>query len=273
LVDPSALRQAILDLAAFACGGQNPAGSLTLSSSHAPDGASAPRGVCLTLARTGLLLDEAALQRLFVPFGRGDRAGALDGLALASAEGTIAQSGGSLLARQMPPGGLQLVLNLPAAPAMESQPEALQTEAHEPAPAATGTILLADDEELLRGVAVRILEEAGYRVLVARNGLEALELAHLHTGQVDLLLTDVVMPKMGGFELATRLRTRHPQLKILFMSGFSEGGLFPAQGERSGLMFLQKPFSPALLLSRIRSMMVERAPSNVAPAWRRDCPA
>ncbi len=85
-----------------------------------------------------------------------------------------------------------------------------------------------------------------------------------------MLLTDVVMPKMGGFELATRLRTRHPQVKVLFMSGFSEGGLFPQQGERSGLMFLQKPFSPALLLSRIRSILVERPPAGPATAPYRD---
>ena len=271
-VDPTALRQALLDLVAFVSGVQGPGGTLGLHSSLAPAvaGESEPREVQLTLARTDLHLDDDALGRLFVPFGRAAPSPARDGLLLASVQGTLLQSGGSIRAERTTPSGFQFVLRLPPASPEETHPEAPETETLPSEPAATGTILLADDEELLRGIAVRILEEAGYRVLVAQNGIEALELAHQFTGRVDMLLTDVVMPKMGGFELATRLRTRHPHVKVLFMSGFSEGGLFPQQGERSGLMFLQKPFSPALLLSRIRSIMVERVPAGAAPAPYRD---
>lgn len=117
------------------------------------------------------------------------------------------------------------------------------------------TILVAEDEEGVRNLAREVLEKYGYTVLEASNGEEALALAERHEGPLDLLLSDVVMPRMGGPELAQALVERRPNVKVLYMSGYTEHPMVRRGVVESGVAFLQKPFTPTVLVSRIREVL------------------
>jgi len=119
------------------------------------------------------------------------------------------------------------------------------------------TILLAEDEEVVRAIAMKTLVRAGYRVLEARTGVEALEVARAHGGPIHLLLTDVVMPKMGGKQLAQELALERPTMSVLFVSGYTDNTVVQHGVLDQGVAFLQKPFTPSILVDRVR-MVLER---------------
>lgn len=119
----------------------------------------------------------------------------------------------------------------------------------------TETILVAEDEAGVRSLTREVLEKYGYRVLEAANGEEALAVSDQHPGTVDLLLSDVVMPRMGGPELAQALLQRRPSVKVLYMSGYTDHPLVRLGVVDAGVAFLQKPFTPTLLVSRIRELL------------------
>ncbi|MBK5295589.1 MAG: response regulator [Vicinamibacteria bacterium] len=119
----------------------------------------------------------------------------------------------------------------------------------------TETILVAEDEDGVRSLTREVLEKYGYRVLEAANGEEALVVADQHAGPVDLLLSDVVMPRMGGPELAQALLQRRPTVKVLYMSGYTDHPMVRRGVVDAGVAFLQKPFTPTLLVSRIRELL------------------
>ena len=119
----------------------------------------------------------------------------------------------------------------------------------------TETILVAEDEEGVRSLTREVLEKYGYTVLEAANGEEALVVAERHLGSVDLLLSDVVMPRMGGPELAQALLLRRPSVKILYMSAYTEHPMVRRGVVDAGVAFLQKPFTPTVLVSRIRELL------------------
>ena len=119
------------------------------------------------------------------------------------------------------------------------------------------TVLLVEDEETLRSLGAVVLETYGYNVLTAANGQEALRVAHRHRGKLDLLLTDVVMPGINGCELAAMLRNRQPGLKVLFLSGYTEEDIVSRGIPNDGSAFLNKPFSPASLVTKIRQVLDE----------------
>jgi two-component system cell cycle sensor histidine kinase/response regulator CckA len=119
----------------------------------------------------------------------------------------------------------------------------------------TETILVAEDEDGVRSLTREVLEKYGYRVLEAANGEEALSVSDQHAGPVDLLLSDVVMPRMGGPELAQALLQRRPAVKVLYMSGYTDHPMVRRGVVDAGVAFLQKPFTPTLLVSRIRELL------------------
>lgn len=114
------------------------------------------------------------------------------------------------------------------------------------------TILLAEDEDAIRSLVVRLLRRHGFQVLAARHGKEALELAEHHAGGIDLLLTDVVMPQMGGFELAERFRELRPDAKVVMMSGYTQGNVIPRGVSDGTTPFIQKPFETQQLMRTVQ---------------------
>jgi response regulator RpfG family c-di-GMP phosphodiesterase len=117
------------------------------------------------------------------------------------------------------------------------------------------TILLVEDELSVRGLAVRVLRESGYNLLQAADGTEALRVAQEYAGKIHLLLTDVVMPQMGGKELANRLKTLRPDIKVLFTSGYTDNAIVHHGVLDPGIDFLQKPFSPSAFAQKVREVL------------------
>jgi CheY-like chemotaxis protein len=124
------------------------------------------------------------------------------------------------------------------------------------------TILVAEDEDGVRSLTKEVLEKYGYTVLEASNGEEALKIAERHEGPLDLLLSDVVMPRMGGPELAQELLARRPAVKVLYMSGYTDHPMVRRGVVNAGVAFLQKPFTPTALVSRIREILESRPASS-----------
>ena len=120
------------------------------------------------------------------------------------------------------------------------------------------TILVAEDEDGVRSLTKEVLEKYGYTVLEASNGEEALKIAERHEGPLDLLLSDVVMPRMGGPELAQELLARRPAVKVLYMSGYTDHPMVRRGVVNAGVAFLQKPFTPTVLVSRISEILESR---------------
>lgn len=126
-----------------------------------------------------------------------------------------------------------------------------------PERAPTETVLVVEDEDAVRKATIRMLRNAGYQVLAASNGGEALLLCEGHPGDVDLLITDVVMPNLGGRDLVERLVKICPRLKVLYMSGYTDGGISQQDGSISGARFIGKPFSASELERRVRHALDE----------------
>jgi CheY-like chemotaxis protein len=176
--------------------------------------------VTLSVSDTGMGMDPSVMARVFEPFFTTKELGKGTGLGLASVYGIVNQRGGHIVVRSEPGSGSTFLVLLPAIPSKERlslQPAQMLTRPTE----RRQTILVAEDEESVRHFARRILEDNGYRVIEAKNGVEALTVAE--SGEpIDLLLTDVVMPHMRGTELAERIKTIRPGVKVLLTSGYLE---------------------------------------------------
>jgi two-component system cell cycle sensor histidine kinase/response regulator CckA len=217
----------------------------------APDGAAAPTQVVLALADTGCGMDDAVLSHIFEPFFTTKEAGKGTGLGLATVYGIVHQSGGRIDVASRAGEGTTFAVYLPATD--EPMPPASAAAAapgrgHE-------TVLVAEDDAVLRSLARVILEEQGYVVLAAGGADEALRLADGHDGPLDLLLTDVIMPGKSGLELAETLLARRPGLRVIYVTGYSDREV---QADAPGVAYLQKPFDPALLARRVRATLDRR---------------
>ncbi|HEY0970777.1 MAG TPA: PAS domain-containing protein [Gemmatimonadales bacterium] len=219
---------------------------------HAPG-----RYVTIAVRDTGTGMDEATLARAFEPFFTTKPVGQGTGLGLATVYGIVQQSGGYLRAESTPGGGTTVTLHLP-----EDQGEDAAVSAPSTAPAGpsggacAGTILLVEDEAAVRSATRRMLEMAGYEVLEARDGVAALELYELHAGAIRLVLSDVVMPSLGGPELASLLRERGSPVPVLLMSGYDERS--NGTGRQGDATILPKPFGQGELLRAVEAAMASR---------------
>jgi two-component system cell cycle sensor histidine kinase/response regulator CckA len=209
--------------------------------------------VMLVVSDTGHGMTAEIKARIFEPFFTTKPATQNTGLGLATVYGIVVQSAGYIWVDSEPERGTAFKICFPRAELEDAQTVA------EPESASTGrgseNILLVEDEDAVRSVAARVLLNQGYTVIQARNGLEALTLLEELGETVDLVLTDVVMPDMGGLALAEQLRARRPELKLIYMSGYAKGDkLEPGTGE-FGDSFLQKPFSAENLVLKVRGVL------------------
>ena len=253
-VDKSQLEQAVVNLAVNARDALPAGGKLeletravTLTSDPARADVRPGEYAELTVRDSGHGMEPATIARIFEPFFTTKPLGKGTGLGLAMVYGFIKQSGGHITVESVVGEGTTFRLLLPLVDEGSTQKAAANL------PRTAGgaeRLLLAEDEDSVRRVCQRVLSSAGYQVVAARNGEEALELAA--TGRFDLLLTDLVMPRLGGQQLATKLRERLPGLRVLFLSGYTEEG--PAT-DTPGAAFLRKPFTPAALSLAVRTLL------------------
>jgi signal transduction histidine kinase/ActR/RegA family two-component response regulator len=218
--------------------------------------------VMLAVSDTGTGIPREIQAQIFEPFFTTKEQGKGTGLGLATVYGIVKQSGGYIEVDSEPGQGTTFRIYLPR---LEAEAVTVDRNAR-PAAAAGGTetILLVEDEEGVRELARDILRASGYTVLEARNGPEALLLCERHQGPLDMLLTDVVMPRMSGRELAERLAPLRPELSVLYMSGYTDDAVIRHGVLAAGTAFLQKPFTPAALVLRVRETLDLTTATNAA---------
>jgi two-component system, cell cycle sensor histidine kinase and response regulator CckA len=250
LVDPGQIEQVLVNLALNARDAMRGGGQLTLTTLNAVlDGVSY---VALRVRDTGRGIDAEIQPRIFEPFFTTKQTGAGRGLGLSTVYGIVEQSGGRIDVESVPGQGATFTIYFPRHWGPEP---AIGTVTQRMPQVGTETLLLVEDEAAVRSSVRRLLEWHGYTVLEARNGAEALKLYESHEAEVDLVLTDVMMPEMGGHELVDQLRSRYPDLRVLFMSGYAEraftsDGLIPP-----GTGYLEKPFTVETLMRRLREVL------------------
>jgi signal transduction histidine kinase/CheY-like chemotaxis protein len=260
--DPGQIEQVILNLAANARDAMPNGGNLSLrtanTSINEAEAANRPpmtsgRYVLLAVNDTGVGMDEATKIHIFEPFFTTKELGKGTGLGLATVYGIVKQSGGFIWVDSSPGAGTTFEIYLPqvAGKASNADPE----EKTSPVPRGSETVLVVEDEAGVRELACQFLRVKGYTVLEAEGGQEALAVSRRHPGVIHLLLSDMVMPKMSGGELAAQLKAIRPEIRIAFMSGYSEfsrGDLGKGFPEAP---VLQKPFSPASLVEIVREAL------------------
>ncbi len=213
------------------------------------------RYVLLSLSDTGCGMDKEIQEHIFEPFftTKGEQG---TGLGLATIYGIVKQHGGYTLVYSEPGIGTTFKIYLPAVETRTLNNN--QEEQKQPAPGGTETILLVEDNKQVRIMALRILERAGYNVLAAGAGEEAVEMLKSHEGTVELLLTDVVMPGMNGKELYQKVMQLHPNVKVLYMSGYTNNVIAQRGVLDDGVQFIQKPFSISGLSGKVRTLLDEK---------------
>jgi two-component system cell cycle sensor histidine kinase/response regulator CckA len=209
----------------------------------------------LAVSDDGCGMDGQTLVHIFEPFFTTKRVGEGTGLGLATVYGVVKQNGGFIDVRSRPGQGATFRIYLPH---YAGAVEQLRQEAPaEPLRPGHETILVVEDEEAVLKLTQEMLEEQGYAVLAASAPGGAIRLAAHHAGRIDLLITDVVMPEMNGRELADNLRTQHPSLRVLYMSGYTADIIADHSVLNQGISFIQKPFSSKGLVEKIRQTLEE----------------
>jgi PAS domain S-box-containing protein len=211
------------------------------------------RFVMLAVSDTGQGMSEEVKPHIFEPFFTTKERGSGTGLGLATAYGAVHQAGGSIEVYSEVGIGTTIKIYLPrvegeaASPAHDDRPTIL--------PGGTETVLVVEDEATVRTLCVRILERLGYKVPQAQNGAEAIAVARGYGGRIDLLLTDVVMPGMNGADLANQLVLHHPEMKVLFTSGYTDDAIVRHGVLDEGVSFIGKPYTPLALARKVREVL------------------
>jgi CheY-like chemotaxis protein len=271
LADPGQLSQVLMNLVVNARDAMPDGGLLTIETlplrvDHANDHQFldlAPGDYAVVaVTDTGQGIDKETQTRIFEPFFTTKEKGKGTGLGLSTVYGIVKQSGGAVLLESEPGRGAVFRVCLPVA-----QDDPVRASAPQPAAKAPGSgesVLVVEDEPALRGITRRMLTRLGYTVLTADCGAQALQLLDTHPDPVDLVLTDVVMPDMNGVRLVQQIHARFPDIKILYMSGYTDDAIARHGVLEPGINFICKPFGPAELAARIREVL-DAAPPRPAP--------
>jgi two-component system, cell cycle sensor histidine kinase and response regulator CckA len=264
--DASQMEQMIMNLAVNSRDAMPSGGKLVIETSNvdldqmysaAHPVVRAGRYVLLAVSDTGTGMDEETQAHIFEPFFTTKEQGKGTGLGLATVYGVVKQSGGFIWVYSEMGKGTCFKIYLPR---VDQLAEKFTVPPASPeAPRGTETVLLAEDEQDVREVAREFLESGGYTVLEARDGAEALEIAARHDGAIDLLVTDMVMPRMTGQDLAGRLQQKRASLRVIYMSGYSEHAAAEAAQGDSSMRLLTKPFSRTAILRLVRQLLNEPA--------------
>ena len=211
----------------------------------------------LIVTDTGHGMDRETLGRVFEPFFTTKGVGQGTGLGLSTVYGIVKQSGGFIWAYSEPGLGTTFKLYFPLVPTNDEM-----TDTPEATPPAhpDEVVLIAEDEPMVRGIMARTLRDSGYGVLEAADGREALEILEARGGDVSLIVADVVMPGLGGREMAARLAERWPRVSVLFTSGYTGLDVVRRGLREEGREFIQKPLAPEALIRKVRQMVDERVP-------------
>ena len=224
--------------------------------------------VLLAVTDTGTGMDKATRLRIFEPFFTTKEHGRGTGLGLSTVFGIVQQSGGGIWVYSEPGRGTTFKVYLPRVEGLVDASHLPHALALDPVPSdlrGSETILLVEDEEAVGVVAQHILERNGYHVIVATNPADAIVLREQHAAPIHLLLTDVVMPGMNGVELAERLAERWPDMKVLYMSGYTDAGVASLGALQSSACFLHKPFTSQSLALKVRSVLQGEVAAPVSP--------
>ena len=260
-VDPGQMEQVLMNLVVNARDAMPQGGTLTIATREVyldedyvrrHEDLKPGRYVLLTVADTGSGMETATKNRIFEPFFTTKPVGQGTGLGLAMVYGILKASGGHVAVESEMDRGTTFHLFLPAVAVPEAAPmppSRLQNSG------GTETVLLVEDEAGVRALARQALESRGYRVLEAPDGEEALKLCHQHAGEIDLLLSDVVMPRMSGRELRERMADLSPQTRVIFTSGYTDDAIVRHGVYQSESDFLQKPFTIHALLRKVREVL------------------
>ena len=259
--DAGQMEQVFLNLVINAADAMPDGGMLTIRTSNASVDASfsakhldVPPGeyACTTVSDTGVGMDQETVGRIFEPFFTTKSVGKGTGLGLSTVHGIVTQSGGRIWVYSEPGMGTTFKIFLPRSQTSNTPTATpvVTEETHSP----TETVLLVEDEDQTRDAVHRTLTRAGYKVIEARNGLEGLDVANAHKGRIDLVITDTMMPEMGGADLVRSLARTRPEISIVMMSGYTEDVIMP-DDLTSNHFFIEKPFTRADLMQVIRSAL------------------
>jgi PAS domain S-box-containing protein len=262
--DPGQLQQILMNLVVNARDAMPGGGQLwietadvVLDEAHVRGHVGARPGphVCLTVSDTGVGLDEDTRTRIFEPFFTTKPRGKGTGLGLSTVLGIVQQSGGHVTVESTPDEGASFRVFLPRTTEARTPPPPVREPRQPVARRGTETVLLVEDEGQLRVLARDILRGAGYTVFEAPNAAEAIKVSQRHAGPIHLLVTDVVMPHIGGQELARRLSLERPRMRVLYMSGYTDDGIVQGGTVDPSVAFLPKPITPDTLLGKVRETL------------------
>jgi PAS domain S-box-containing protein len=269
--DPGQMEQVLLNLVVNARDAMPSGGRLTIETSNVQLDRSYSAGhaaiepgpyVMLTVTDTGCGMDAETQSRIFEPFFTTKESGKGTGLGLATVYGVVKQSGGYIWVYSEVGCGSTFKIYLPEV-TEEIEAPAIEQETSGSA-AGTETVLFVEDEQSVRELVRDYLAGVGYRVLDAGDGIEALETAERHKGPIHILITDVVMPRLSGRDLATKLCSERPGLKVLFISGYTDDTIVRHGALEGGVAFLQKPFNLRALADKIREVLRAETPAPVS---------
>jgi len=270
--DPSQMEQVVLNLVVNARDAMPEGGQLTIETSNIeidrsyaashPGGMEPGPYVMLTVSDTGCGMDSKTQARIFEPFFTTKGQGKGTGLGLATVYGVVKQSGGFIWVYSEVGRGTTFKIHLPQ---VTSQVETAGTENNSRGTAAgTETILFVEDEESVRELVRDYLGAIGYQVLEACDGVRALEVAAAHKGPIHMLITDVVMPRLSGREVATQIAAQRRDVKVLYISGYTDDSVFRHGVLEGGVAFLQKPFNLKALAQKVRDVLDGRPAATLA---------